>query len=218
MKKLKYCIGVPTINRLDLLKESIFDIKTNQPNAELIVIDNGNQEGIKNLLLDNISNFTLCSNSKNIGVSGSWNSICLNAFYLLKYDCVLIINDDIVLGKAENEINILAEKAITNDVFMTQCGTWCVFMLTKKIFEKIGYFDESIFPAYFEDNDYSYRLKLNEVPQISTNELCPIIYRNSMTIAKDNSLNVNFEKNKRYYIEKWGGEPRKETFTKPFNK
>jgi hypothetical protein len=47
--------------------------------------------------------------------------------------------------------------------------------------------------------------------------LNPAIYRNSMTIAKDQTLNNNFENNKRYYISKWGGEPTQETFGTPFN-
>jgi hypothetical protein len=47
--------------------------------------------------------------------------------------------------------------------------------------------------------------------------LNPIIYRNSMTIQKSPELNSGFEKNKQYYISKWGGQPSQETFITPFN-
>jgi hypothetical protein len=47
--------------------------------------------------------------------------------------------------------------------------------------------------------------------------LNPVIYRNSMTIQKSPELNSGFEKNKQYYISKWGGQPSQETFITPFN-
>jgi hypothetical protein len=58
---------------------------------------------------------------------------------------------------------------------------------------------------------------LSDVPMVFNAMLNPAIYRNSMTIAKDQTLNNNFENNKRYYISKWGGEPTQETFGTPFN-
>jgi hypothetical protein len=46
--------------------------------------------------------------------------------------------------------------------------------------------------------------------------LDPTLYRNSMTITKDPKLNSNFERNKKLYVAKWGGEPHKETYTTPY--
>ena len=46
----------------------------------------------------------------------------------------------------------------------------------------------------------------------------PFLLKSSKSIEKDPSLNKNFESNKQYYIEKWGGVPSEEKFTKPFNK
>jgi hypothetical protein len=48
--------------------------------------------------------------------------------------------------------------------------------------------------------------------------LNPVIYRNSMTIAKDPTLNSRFLEYRQNYIDKWGGLPNEETFTTPFNK
>ena len=47
--------------------------------------------------------------------------------------------------------------------------------------------------------------------------LNPANYRKSMTIQKGPELNKGFEKNRQYYISKWGGQPTQETFSTPFN-
>ena len=94
---------------------------------------------------------------------------------------------------------------------------WCSFILSADAYQKTGAFDEKFFPAYYEDNDYFRRMSIAEVPMIFNGMLNPVVYRNSMTIAKDQTLNNNFEANRQYYISKWGGLPAQETFGTPFN-
>jgi hypothetical protein len=60
-------------------------------------------------------------------------------------------------------------------------------------------------------------MQLANVPIIVNPMLNPVIYRNSMTIQKSPELNSGFEKNRQYYISKWGGQPTQETFATPFN-
>lgn len=215
--KPNYCIGIPTINRFDLLQESLLDIKAKQPNVEVIIVDNGNQN-IEPFLKTHGILYHLIENDFNEGVSGSWNQLANYAFYLLKYNCIWIVNDDIVLGKEENDMMKFAERVIFENHFVAQDGTWCSFMLPERIFMEVGEFDEEIYPAYFEDNDYAYRLKLANKTHHHDKALNPVVYRNSMTLAKDYSFNRNFEVNRAYYKRKWGGEPEQETFTTPFGK
>jgi GT2 family glycosyltransferase len=215
--KPNYCIGVPTINRFDLLQESLLDIKENQPNVEVIIVDNG-QQNIEPFLKEHGILYHLIENDFNEGVSGSWNQIANYAFYVLSYRAVWIVNDDIVLGHNQNDMMEFADDVIFNNQFTTQDGTWCSYFLPERIFNQVGGFDEEIYPAYFEDNDYAYRLKLEGKPHIHNKKLNPKVYRNSMTLAKDYSYNSNFEVNRAYYKRKWGGEPEQETFTTPFNK
>jgi GT2 family glycosyltransferase len=222
--KPNYCIGVPTINRFDLLQESLLDIKENQPNVEVIIVDNGKQN-IEPFLKEHGILYHLIENDFNEGVSGSWNQIANYAFYVLSYRAVWIVNDDIVLGKNENDILKFAEKCIFDNIFYVQDGTfgrehptWCSFMLPERIFNQVGGFDEEIYPAYFEDNDFGYRLSLVGKNHVHISDLNPKVFRNSMTLAKDYSYNSNFEVNRAYYKRKWGGEPEQETFTTPFNK
>jgi GT2 family glycosyltransferase len=128
---------------------------------------------------------------------------------------VLMLNDDIYLGKSEQEVNHIVR--LWKPEFMCTELNWCSFILSLDAYLKVGAFDEKFFPAYYEDNDYFRRMLLSDVPMVFNAMLNPAIYRNSMTIAKDQTLNNNFENNKRYYISKWGGEPTQETFGTPFN-
>ena len=51
-----------------------------------------------------------------------------------------------------------------------------------------------------------------------TSFLDPIVYRNSMTIAKDPTLNQKFMQNKQMYINMWGGLPSEEKYKTKFGK
>ena len=70
-------IGIPTINRYDLLQRSL---KTLLPQSDsfvkLVVVDNGHQ----NITIDH-PKVEVIVNKENLGVSGSWNQI-LNHFAL----------------------------------------------------------------------------------------------------------------------------------------
>lgn len=215
----KFAIAIPTINRWDLLQETLKKYETDFPNTFIMVVDNGNQlkRDINSERLFTNAGYLYGSN-RNLGVSASWNHMLNFAFDKNMPDTfenVLVLNDDIYLGKTEEQII----NFIDNNEFSlaTTTLTWCAFIISKKTFLEVGSFDEKIFPAYFEDNDYAYRLKLERKPHTCHEFLNPETFINSGSIAKDPSLNLNFEKNRQYFIRKWGGEPGKETFLQPFN-
>ena len=127
-----------------------------------------------------------------------------------------MLNDDVYLGKTELEINTIL-RLWGNAPFFNSEMNWCSFIMSVEGFEKVGNFDENLFPNYFNDNDLFYRMKLLNMDMIYTAMLNPVIYRNSMTIAKDPTLNTRFLEYRQNYINKWGGIPEEETFTTPFN-
>ena len=94
------------------------------------------------------------------------------------------------------------------------------FMITPRTFRIVGRFDENFVPAYFEDNDYHYRMKLLGLEAISSTG-APVYHYGSSTQNGDPSAPVvpghQFEKCRGYYTEKWGGAPGHETFTVPYN-
>ena len=61
-------------------------------------------------------------------------------------------------------------------------------------------------------------MSLNNASKVWTSFLNPIVYRNSMTIAKEPSLNSGFESNRALYVEMWGGLPTEEVYKTKFNK
>lgn len=92
-------------------------------------------------------------------------------------------------------------------------------LFSRNVWNTIGYIDVNFYPAYFEDNDYARRAQLAKLSMVRID--CAIYFHFwSRTIHQGGMKKINdryFPMNKKYYIEKWGGEPGKETFTTPFN-
>ena len=79
-------------------------------------------------------------------------------------------------------------------------------------------FDEIFHPAYYEDSDYLYRMKLLGIKQDIDSTLNPEIFRASQTFEKNPKLvNEAMKNNRLRYIEKWGNSPLLEIFTTPYN-
>jgi len=229
MKKLN--IVIPTINRKDLLLEALNSIDQQlQYFDKILIIDNGHQDimpAIQHLKLVTKNKLDFHESEANLGVSGSWN------FGINKYrdsDFVLFLNDDVVIGI--NQLKEVHEKLLNVKPFWLATGNclWSMFTMSKPCWEYFleheGHvFDEKFFPAYYEDNDFHYRLVMvltnlygSKDLHVGSAEMNPTLFRNSMTIKKDSSINTGFNKNAQYFKQKWGGTPGHEKFTRPFNK
>lgn len=205
-------IGIPTLNRADILLPFLAMYRLDFPNTKIIVLDNGNQESLQILKLK-YANVTLTQMDTNVGVGASWNMLC-DAFFKTGFENVLMLNDDIYLGKSEAQILDLISK---RKPFYRSTQDWCSFLLPKKTYETVGIFDAEFYPAYYEDSDYEYRMRLLSIPKYQVPELNPFLYQNNKTLEKAPELRKLAEANKQRYIKKWGGEPKKELFIKPFN-
>lgn len=202
-------IVIPTINRADLLVESIEALRLQSDQyRKLVIIDNGGQA----LRIDLPRSEVVNSNS-NLGVAASWN-LGINMViedHAVRY--ILVINDDIVLSNDQLEkINKYLEKNSGIWLFVGPFF-WSVWIISreglKAIRELDSYiFDERFFPAYFEDNDFLYRFK-NRFPdriQEGLRLLEPLVKRNACSQSKEPKLK-NTRINKLYYQTKWGGPP-----------
>jgi GT2 family glycosyltransferase len=203
-------LGIPTINRADLLQQALEVYKDNWYGRHVYIVDNGVQD-----IKITASNQKVLKMPKNLGVSGSWNLLCTTLF-AKGYTHVALLNDDIIWKKTADDIEDFID-ANPSDFYLG-LGTWCLIIIPLTTWEKVGKFDEQFFPAYFEDNDYCYRMRLEGLKRINSPFFNPEIYRNSQTIAKDPSLNKNFTLNRTLYINKWGGSPSNETYKTPFEK
>ncbi len=206
-----FAIGIPTLNRADLLIPALLYYQNDFPNVDIFIIDNGNQEALNVLKHKNV---TILRQTHNIGVARSWNILC-NKIFKIK-DFALILNDDIYLGKNEHEIILLLENMQL--ALYTSPIDWCTFLLPKTTYTTIGEFDEEFYPAYFEDNDYEYRIFMNGLQMAKIPFLMPSVFRRSQTLQLDSTIKDGFTKTRERYLKKWGGEPTFEKYKKPFNK
>ena len=220
------CFGIPTINRKDLLEGCLKDIASHIgdiPLCKVVLIDNGNQNISSIVPLELKDKTAVYTESKNLGVAGSWNKIMRIGFDDCGVSHTLLLNDDIALGQAffKDYTNVLEDHpdaCIINSGYFWSCVT-----ITKRCWDNIGQFDDNFFPAYFEDNDYHTRVKLyeehtGEKLYVHDPRLNPALQRNSQSISRDGSLNSRYSANSSYYTEKWGAGPPNPRYKSPFNK
>ena len=206
-----FSIGIPTLNRADLLLPTIDKYLKDFKEKDIHIIDNGNQ----NLShLEENEQVYVHNQKENIGVAASWNKLCKIIF--AKHDWALLLNDDVYLGYTNSRVNMcieMSEVGIVQSEF-----NWSVLLINKDLYEEIGEFDEGFFPAYFEDSDYMYRLKLKGLLHEVNHWLNPIDVKVSQTYEKAPELvNLAMRFNRQRYIDKWGNVPLLETYRTPFN-
>jgi GT2 family glycosyltransferase len=208
---MKLIIGIPTLNRADLLNEALIQYFEDFQDTEIFIVDNGNQS-----IITREEKFAIYRPTENLGVAKSWNHI-MDYADKVEATHVLMMNDDIYLGKKEHEIKFVLKNNQDTD-FINSFHNWCCYILKVDMWKIAGKFDEEFFPAYFEDNSFDYKMNLVNAKKSWTSFLNPIIYRNSMTIAKDPTINNRFGQNKQMYIDMWGGIPYEEKYVTKFNR
>jgi GT2 family glycosyltransferase len=206
-----FSIGIPTLNRADLLLPSLEKYLVDFKNTDIHIVDNGNQN-LSNLE-ENVHTY-VHKQKENIGVAASWNKLCQIIF--TKHDWALLINDDVYLGYGNSRVNMCIEMS---EVGLVQSElNWSVLLINKDLYEYIGEFDEGFYPAYYEDSDYMYRLKLHGLLHEVNNNLNPLDAKVSQTYEKAPDLvNLSMRFNRQRYIDKWGNVPLLEKYTTPFN-
>ncbi len=219
-------IAIPTFNRYDLLNRLCYKLiqdESNIFNIRLFVIDNGgcliDSGYLKSFDRNNPRiSIEVVTPNYNLGVAGSWN------YFVKELGSCIVANDDVVFTSevisdfykaADNYPNtIIFENSKANEGFST------FFINKPDELLGIGGFDEIFNPAYFEDDDCRYRLKLLKNPVVKV-KLDRWAHENSSTLKnasneyKRNHLCL-YLRNKQYYILKWGGRPGKEKFLTPF--
>ena len=121
----------------------------------------------------------------NLGVARSWNFGVITGIKDFAADYFLILNNDTLLhpdtidemvaelerGEAMlvSATNLSGDLAEPPEILiyknllerkLRDCPDFSCFMIGREALEKVGPFDENFYPAYFEDNDYHYRIRL----------------------------------------------------------
>jgi GT2 family glycosyltransferase len=144
---------VPVLNRYDLLERMLDSVDV--PVQHLLVIDNGasvTAESLELKLSDKFTKVTHLRMPANLGVAGSWNLGIKSFPYAQRW---FIVSNDVVFRSGALEKLATARR---DEVTLTSDAPhWQAFALGDEAVNDIGLFDESLFPAYFEDNDYMRR-------------------------------------------------------------
>jgi GT2 family glycosyltransferase len=176
---------VPVLNRYDLLQRMLDSVDV--PVDHLLVIDNGT--GANLIFNDNFRKVTVLDLPANQGVSGSWNLGIKSFPYAHRW---FIVSNDVVFEPGALEMLAQARR---DEITLTgDAPHWQAFALGDEAVNDIGLFDESLFPAYFEDNDYMRRAEF-----VGVN-----IRRLDLKLRHDNSSTIKAgyqEKNAKTYIK-----------------
>ena len=143
---------VPVLNRYDLLQRMLNSVDV--PVEHLLIIDNGASHQPKLILdlSDNFKKVTHLPMPANLGVSGSWNLGIKSFPYAHRW---FVVSNDVVFTPGALE---QLSQARRDEITLTGSAPhWQAFALGDEAVNDIGLFDESLFPAYFEDNDYARR-------------------------------------------------------------
>ena len=190
------------------------------------LIVNNNGKGELNEELDNltkishpfIKNIKVVHMPTNLGCAGAWNLIIksyLNAPYWI------ITSHDVSFSPGFLEE--MANKASNKDIGMVfghegdyGTGSYDLFLIKDWVVDKIGLFDENLYPAYCEDWDYMLRI-INNPVNISYNISKPYYHGGKLTYNEGGKMSMRdanedvrqkindaWNLNKDYMYNKWG--------------
>jgi len=237
---------VPIYHSSDILfnftKETIESIKSANHNIYLYIIVNYSTKELypypEKFNLDPCIKFTqILENPKGNEVGASWNYGIKQA---LKDGCdyVMVLNNDLVLNKlcvdnlvsfAEDHKEFIMWTAsewlkketlhTTGNVYsFSEYPHFSYFMVNKKTIDTIGWFDENLKMAYFEDCLYHYQIIVLGQKAGKT-ESAKFYHYGSRSIKTDDNLydknKRSYEDNRAYVIKKCGFDPHEKVYVPP---
>jgi GT2 family glycosyltransferase len=143
---------IPVLNRFDLLDKSLKTI--DYPVDEILIINNsGNDDETKDIKQNNPNlNIRILNLPSNMGISGSWN-LGIKLYPYASYWVISSADTSFIPGSLQK----MAEFS-DNTRFIKSDAHYSFFSVGDLIIKSVGIFDEYIYPAYFEDNDFDDRM------------------------------------------------------------
>jgi GT2 family glycosyltransferase len=238
-----YIIMIPVIGILTMLKYELVERLINSIDTEVgevVLISQGNEPEKIEMLREIIRKRPSCIKkirfiiaSYNIGVSTGWNEIIRQ---IPDAPYWVICGDDAYFepGSLANIDKHMTEedkykdagiigfnmKRVKNGEMVA--GGYCSFIFTQTTVEKVGLFDENIYPAYCEDGEHWMKIRLSGCKAMHFPDVllghgddkftgsCTINYVSDDYRRKMQQCQAN---NREYYIKKWGNE----RYKFPFN-
>ena len=143
---------IPILNRYDLLDLALASI--DYPIEEILIINNGEEKYESKREDLNVRVLNLPSN---LGVAGSWN-LGIKLYPDAQY--WMFSSADTAFTP---ETLPMFKELSNSDRFVKSVESYSCFTLGENIVKRVGLFDEYIYPAYYEDNDYEDRMVLEGI-------------------------------------------------------
>ena len=213
-------IVIPTLCRADMLERCLSSIEAHEPEAEVFIVNNWTHSGIARLLeqYESKPGFTIVRHPENLGCAGSWN-LGLKHFFDAGLDWAVVMNDDAMLTKGAVDRLGAAIEAGSDLVYSS--AAFACFGIHRRATDAIGWFDENLWPAYHEDEDFLHRLRLRGM-KVGFEPDAVVDHANSSSLGYSDLMWFQHrmkldQKSLIYYGRKWGGTPNCERFSVPFN-
>lgn len=167
--------------------------------------------------------------SNNLGVAGSWNEGIRN-MVACDDEWLLIVSAAVRFepgGFGEFIEGLSVERDYPHGIRAVEADNglgWHLIAFHREVIDRVGWFDENFYPAYFEDNDYSYRAQLafgvdSRLPDFAGPLWPKVPARAAMTEVAHGitrgHVPVDFVGLEAYYVRKWGGKSGAEVWTNP---
>jgi GT2 family glycosyltransferase len=218
----KIFLGIPVLNRLDLLERCLDRVDVP---AEILIVNNNTAErhfapGLA--ALADAHGLHVVKPERNLGVAGSWNLI-LRTAASRGHEVAFIGSNDTLLKPGTIEAVWERIEDSHPDELIWHAHSWNFFAIHTGAVPRVGWFDENFYPAYKEDQDYSYRCLLAGVkrvglflPRLEPEHLGSQTIRSDPAYEARNNETHHFW-NRPYYMRKWGGDVYEERFFHPFD-
>lgn len=160
----------------------------------------------------------------NRGVAGAWN-LGIDSMFARDADWLVICSESVRFGEYGAHDLIRAMKESSGDTMAIEADGglgWHLIAFRREVFEKVGYFDELFYPAYFEDNDFSYRYQKAYELTEDDYPLWPKVHIDATLLGVAQGLQhvrepIDMQGLQAKYVEKWGGVSPHETYDHPYN-
>lgn len=212
---------IPTYKRFDLLKNCVDSALAGSVKPHFIhIIDTSGGNLPEDIFTEpeyedvDITVFNPC---QRISLGLAWNLLIDSVPY---NHIPLICNDDIEFNTESVERMLTHIEHGSVCFGLTGKNRFSLFSLDHITWASVGMFDHEFFPAYFEDTDFGYRLKILNVNEIYVDSKVKHLGSatiNSYTPKEQEEHRLQFIANENRYIAKWGGKPGEERFTHPFS-
>lgn len=155
----------------------------------------------------------------NGGVARSWNIIFRQAREM-GLSHVALISQGVVLEGGTARLAELVDEYADWRGLLTDFAWHCI-VLSVRVWEQLGTFDETFTPAYYEDSDYVRRMFLGGIH--TPDDRMPKVERDLLTGTETVAAAIHlipedtYGRNGATYRKKWGGEPFQEAYTRPYD-